>query len=92
MSISPGALFASLGGWAIRFVAVAVAAVIASRTLDPHGLTGLAWMSALVCAAYVVVMLPLALKPPLGPYLRAAVAPLVALVTRPAATASSGRP
>jgi len=92
LSISPGALFASLSGWAVRFVAVAAAAVIASRALDPHGLIGLVWMSALVGVAYLVVMLPLVLKPPLGPYLRAAVAPLLALVTRPAATASSGRP
>jgi hypothetical protein len=74
--ITVGRLASSLKGWAIRFGIAAICCVALGRTLHPTGLVWVGLTTAAAVAIYGVLMLPLALEPPLGQYLRGAVSRL----------------
>ena len=65
-----------LRGWGVRFGAAAVSSLIIGRLIQPGGFWPLAATAALAGVVYAAVMLPLALEPPLGTYVRRALAPV----------------
>ena len=71
LGIGFGPLAASLRGWAIRFAVATAICVTGARLLRPEGVAGLAAGGLAVAVVYAAVMLPLALEPPLGRYVRA---------------------
>lgn len=72
LGVGFGSLLASLRSWAVRFSVATAACVIAGRLLRPEGLAGLMAGGLAVGAVYAVAIFPLALEPPLGRYVRAA--------------------
>lgn len=60
----------SLRGWAVRFVIAAVCCTVLGRVIRPDGLVSLGVVTLAAAAIYGTLMLPLALEPPLGQYLR----------------------
>lgn len=66
----------NLRGWAVRFTVSAGVSVGLSRLVDQAGFWPLVASSALAMIVYVAVMWTLALQPPLGEYVRAALVPL----------------
>jgi hypothetical protein len=67
-----------LRGWAIRFGIVTAIALALGRAIEPRGVWAVAALGIGVIALYGAVMLPLALQPPLGPYVRGVMARLAA--------------
>lgn len=68
--------------WLWRFLAASGAVIVLGRIIAPHGLTGLLVMVSLSVAVYGAVMLPLALQPPLGSFVRSAFGPALAVFGR----------
>jgi hypothetical protein len=82
LGIGVTALLTSQAQWLWRFLAATGASVILGRFIAPHGLTGLLVMAALVAVVYGAVMLPLALKPPLGSFVRSVLGPALSVLGR----------
>jgi len=72
LGITLAALARSLSGWTARFLLAAASCFFMSRFIDIGGIAGLITVGILVALVYGGVMLPLALQPPLGPYVRSA--------------------
>jgi len=89
LGVSPLQLLLPLRGWAMRFAAATTVTVTAAYLLQPHGLSGLLWAGMVVVVVYVVLMLPLALEPPLGPYIRRSLA-LIGLLPAPRTEPATG--
>jgi hypothetical protein len=62
--------------WLWRFAVLAAAAVAVARLLAPEGIIVVAAAAAAAGLAYGLLMLPLALRPPLGDYVRPQLAAL----------------
>ena len=71
--------FVNLRGWAVRFALSATVSVGLSHLVDQAGFWPLAASSALAMLVYAAAMWTLALQPPLGDYVRAALAPVAHL-------------
>jgi O-antigen/teichoic acid export membrane protein len=82
LGIGVAALLASQAQWLWRFLAASGILILLGRLIEPHGLPGLLVMAAIVAVVYGALMLPLALKPPLGGFVRSAVGPALALFGR----------
>ena len=76
------ALLTSQAQWLWRFLAATGILTVLGRLVAPHGLAGLLVMATLVAVVYGALMLPLALKPPLGNFVRSALAPALAVFGR----------
>jgi O-antigen/teichoic acid export membrane protein len=74
LQIGQGQLIASLGGWALRFAAAAVASLVLSRVVAGQGLVGVMAAGLVVAVVYGGLMWPLLMEAPLGPYVRAGLA------------------
>lgn len=85
LGVSTAALLATQRSWLWRFVVATAALVALGRALSPQGIGGLIAMGTAAALVYGALMLPLALMPPLGTFVRAALAPVLALVGRQAA-------
>jgi O-antigen/teichoic acid export membrane protein len=69
-TVTPAGLARSLAPWFWRFSALVVFAGLLARAVVPDTLYGLAAVSLLTAGAYGALVLPLALREPLGPYVR----------------------
>jgi O-antigen/teichoic acid export membrane protein len=67
----------SLRGWAVRFAIGAASCIAFGRMIQPTGVVSLGLTTVAAFAVYVALMLPLALEPPLGQYIRGTVARLL---------------
>ena len=67
-----------LRGWVVRFAIASVACLAIGRLIQPASFWPLAMTGALAGVVYVGLMLPLALEPPLGLYVRRALTPFAA--------------
>jgi O-antigen/teichoic acid export membrane protein len=74
--VTAGALLLSVLPWAWRFVLVIGSAGTVTRLWVPRSLVAIVATSIAVALVYVVLMLPLALKEPLGTYVRPRIATL----------------
>jgi hypothetical protein len=74
LGVSPVQLVGSLRGWALRFAGATAICVLGAHLLQPAGFVGLVWGGIAVGTVYAAVMFPLALEPPLGHYVRSALA------------------
>jgi O-antigen/teichoic acid export membrane protein len=83
-------LIRQLRGWAIRFTVAAILCGLMGRLAPAQGFWALLVTASLAGVVYAGAMLPLALEPPLGKYVRAAWNPVAALlpVKRPIADGS----
>jgi O-antigen/teichoic acid export membrane protein len=70
LGISLADLVCSLRGWAARWLVASAICVAVARLTDLTGLAGLLAYGLLVVVVYGGIMLPLALEPPLGHYVR----------------------
>lgn len=70
LDISLGDLARSLLGWAARWIVATSVCVVVARATNLTGLSGLMVYGVLVVMVYGGLMLPLALEPPLGTYVR----------------------
>jgi len=70
MRTSLGTVLLPLASWFARFAALVAGAVFVARTWTPESVPALTVAAVLAGTIYVVVMLPVALRPPLGAYLR----------------------
>jgi O-antigen/teichoic acid export membrane protein len=70
--VSAASLVLSLRGWAMRFLVAGICCFALGRTIDPHGFWSLAAVTLGAVAIYGASMISLALQPPLGQYVRAA--------------------
>jgi O-antigen/teichoic acid export membrane protein len=75
--VTPIHMVWELRGWAVRFVLASVVCVAIGRVIQPETFWPLAMTGALAAVVYAGLMLPLALEPPLGAYVRKALAPFV---------------
>jgi O-antigen/teichoic acid export membrane protein len=80
--VTPVHLIWELRGWAVRFTAAAALCVLIGRAVQPASLWPLIAVGVLSGLVYVGLMLPLALEPPLGGYVRTALAPLTSWLPR----------
>ena len=80
--VTPVALVSSLKGWAVRFAAAGLACFLVGRFIEPQGFWALAATSVASVSIYASLMLPLAMEPPLGPYIRTAISRLAAWLPR----------
>jgi O-antigen/teichoic acid export membrane protein len=69
-TVTPSSLARALAPWFWRFSAAAAFAGWLARAVVPDTLYGLAAVSLLTAGAYGALVLPLALRDPLGPYVR----------------------
>jgi O-antigen/teichoic acid export membrane protein len=69
-TVTPAGLALSLAPWFWRFAALAVPVGLLAQTVVPDTLYGLAAVSLLTAGAYGALVLPLALRDPLGSYVR----------------------
>lgn len=69
-TLTPASLARSLAPWFWRFSALAVLAGLLAHAVVPDTLYGLAAVSLLTAGVYGALVLPLALREPLGPYVR----------------------
>lgn len=67
---TPVSLLRSLAPWAWRFIVAGVIALGVAFGLEPSGFITLALASTLVTVVYTGLQLPIALRPPLGEYVR----------------------
>ena len=74
LGVSLVQLVGSLRGWALRFAVATTICVLGAHLLQPAGFIGLVWGGIAVGTVYAAVMFPLALEPPLGHYVRSALA------------------
>jgi O-antigen/teichoic acid export membrane protein len=74
---TPFRIVRELRGWAVRFTMASIACLIIGRLIQPASFWPLAATGALASIVYAGLMLPLALEPPLGGYVRKAVGPFV---------------
>ena len=74
---TPFRIVRELRGWAVRFTMASIACLIIGRLIQPASFWPLAATGALASIVYAGLMLPLALEPPLGGYVRRAVGPFV---------------
>jgi O-antigen/teichoic acid export membrane protein len=73
---TPAGLMRALAPWFWRFSAVAVLAALLARAVVPDTFYRVAAVGALTACAYGALVLPLALRDPLGTYVRPRLAPL----------------
>jgi O-antigen/teichoic acid export membrane protein len=69
-TVMPADLARALAPWFIRLAGVLVIAVLLARVVVPNTLHGLAAVGLLTAGAYGALVLPLALREPLGAYVR----------------------
>ncbi|HEX6183913.1 MAG TPA: oligosaccharide flippase family protein [Pyrinomonadaceae bacterium] len=81
-TVTPTELARALAPWFWRFAAVAVCAGLLARAVVPNTLYELAAVSLLTAGVYGALMLPLALREPLGTYVRPRLAPLGLTLSR----------
>jgi O-antigen/teichoic acid export membrane protein len=82
---SPFDFFRPLGRWSIRIVPIVAAVALLPLVWSPGGPSGFVPLAVGVSVFYVVVMLPAARTPPLGPMLMTRLRPWLARVPRPLA-------
>jgi O-antigen/teichoic acid export membrane protein len=70
LRVRPVQVVTPLLPWAVRFVPCAVGAVVLGRVLRPEGIIGLGTLAAAVGTVYALLLMPVALRSSLGPYLR----------------------
>jgi len=75
---SPQSFLAPLVPWFVRVAAVLAAVSVVTTTWTVRGLCSFAMLAGVVSLAYLAVMLPVLSAPPLGPLLRARLAPWLA--------------
>lgn len=80
LGTGPAKLVRSLSGWVWRFSVAAGASMLLGAYTWPEGLTAVVAAPLLGGAIYFALMLPLALQPPLGSYIRRALHPLASMV------------
>ena len=74
LQIGVGELIGSVRGWALRFAAAALASLLVSRLLPAGGAAGVVAAAGAVAVIYGALMWPLLIEPPLGTYVRSAMA------------------